>query len=891
MKYQKDMDHEWCALPIEKVFQALDATTHGLTSHQAKTRFEKFGPNHLPHKRPTQTWLIFLRQLQSPLIYILGAAAGISLFIHEVTDATFILIVVGVNTLIGGVQEFKAERSAQALQKLIKTESNVIRDGERQRLDAALIVPGDVVWLESGDRIPADLRLITAHGLEVDESLLTGESLPVHKQAEWIGPASTPVADQQNMLFGGAMIVHGRAKGMVVNTGLETQVGKLAVDVFAATGGKTPLLLRLEKFTHTVGLVFVIAAAIIAVLGMWQWQQSLSSMFLFAVALAVSAIPEGLPVAITISLAVAAARMAKRGVIIRKLGAVEGLGSCSFIATDKTGTLTCNELTAKKICLRNHQIYEVTGEGFTPVGVIQVSDPKNAPNDKPLLDSFIRAGALCNEADLSHKNNHWHWRGDPTDIALLTLAKKHGTTRECLLDQYPQINAIPFEPEHRFAACYHVIDEETLVVAKGAPERILAMCSVEKASDINDWSESASQMAKEGYRVLALAEARLKTNIDISSVPREPTQMKFLGLVGLLDPLRQDAKEAIHKCCNAGIRVCMITGDHPVTALAIAKELQIANSEDQVMTGKQLEDLSENDLIQLITKIHVFARVAPHQKLQIVQTAQKQGLFVAVTGDGANDAPALKAANIGIAMGKMGTDVARQSCDMVISDDRFVTIVAGVEEGRVAYDNIRKVIFLLIATGAAEVIMVLLSVITGLPLPLLPTQLLWLNLVTGGIQDVALALEPQEGDVLKRQPRPARESIFNPLMTRNILFSASLMGSLAFVVFWWLLKNNFEESIARNALLLLMVLFEAVMVGICRSETQASFFLSPLKNRFLFFGTVGALAIHISFMYLPVGYQFLQIQPLPLKIWIPLAGIATAFFIIVELYKWAWAGR
>ncbi len=882
----------WHALDTDSVFHAVNASIEGLTQEEADSRLAINGLNALPSAPPPPWWLIGLRQFKNPLIYILVLAAVVSVVIGHLNDAAFIAVVLALNATIGGFQEWRAERSAEALQKLLKIVATVVRDGQVCEVEAQRVVPGDIVWLESGNRVPADMRLLQMHGLEIDESLLTGESLAVAKNPKWQGLPDMPLADRQNMAYAGSVVTRGRAKGVVVATGIATHVGRLAMDVIATGEGRPPLLVRLERFTKVIGLVVLVAVALICLIGVLLDGQDISSMFFFGVALAVSAIPEGLPVAITVALAVATTRMARRGVIVRKLGAVEGLGSCTHIASDKTGTLTCNELTVRQLYLVHEKMFDVTGQGFTPVGQINHQGRPIDDSERKELTTFIQAGALCNEADLHKHNGKWAWRGDPTDIALLTLAGKMGVTREATLDAMPQINQIPFEPEYQFAASYHQAARTATVFVKGAPERVFAMCrDTTPALAIDMARDAAERMANEGCRVLALATASIEKTLAPTEAPHVPSGLSLLGLVGMIDPLRPGVREAITTCQKAGITALMVTGDHPVTALAIGRELGLADQAQQVINGAQLEGLSDQQLEHTIVNTRIFARVAPHQKLRIVEATQRLGHFVAVTGDGVNDAPALRKANIGVAMGRSGTDVAREASDIVISDDNFTTIVAGVEEGRIAYNNIRNVIYLLITTGAAEVILVVLSFACGLPLPLLPVQLLWLNLVTNGIQDVALAFEPAEGNELQDKPRPPREHIFNRLMIERTLTASLVMGIVAFGAFVWMLRSGWEETAARNALLLLMVLFENVHIGNCRSETRSAFHLSPLRSPILLAGAIAAFTIHIAVMYTPVAQSVLATQPVGLTTWLTLFVLALTVLAAIEIHKWVWSRR
>jgi Ca2+-transporting ATPase len=621
-------------------------------------------------------------------------------------------------------------------------------------------------------------------------------------------------------------------------------------------------------------------------------QYTVKDSFFFVIALAVAAIPEGLPVAMTVALSVATTRMARRNVIVRRLAAVEGLGSCTLIATDKTGTLTCNELTVREVRLRDGQVIEVTGEGFAPLGQALLDGSPARVGASPLLDSAIEACVLCNESDLHHRDGAWVWRGDSVDVALLSLGQKLGLAREAALERLPQVNRIPFESEHQFSASFHDDNGRAVVFVKGAPERVLAMCQGRTSGEENRQFEIvALDMARRGLRVLALARGTLDGPVQPSDAPPAPSGLEWLGLVGMIDPLRAGARDAVEQCHEAGVAVSMVTGDHRVTALAIARDLGMAEREDQVVTATEIDGKSEQELAEIVERTRVFARVTPRQKLQIVTAARRSGHYVAVTGDGVNDAPALRAANIGVAMGRGGTDVAREAAELVISDDDFRSIVGGIEEGRVAYDNIRKVIYLLVSMGAAELLMVFLAVVAGLEVPLLPVQLLWLNLVTNGIQGVALAFEPNEGDALQRPPRPPGEQLFNRLMIERIIIAAVVCGGGGFAVYYIALRMGLPVPEARNLLLLVMVLFENFQVGNSRSETKSAFALSPLRSPILFFGTLGAFAIHVAGMHLPFMRDMLGTAPVSAREWALMIGIALSIIPAIELHKWWWGRR
>ena len=880
---------EWFTMDLADVLDRIGTTTAGLSDDEAATRLKDVGPNTLPRRKPPSLFEIMLRQFRSPLIYLLAIAAAVSLVIGEVKDAAFILGVLLINAIIGTVQEARAEHASQALQQLLRIRAAVRRSDRVLDVDAETLVPGDVVYLESGNRVPADIRLILAHGLEVDESLLTGESLPVTKDARWSGAPGTPLADRLNMLHAGAMVARGRCHGAVVATGAHSAIGSLALDVIRSEGGRPPLVERMELFTRRIAMVVLIAAAAIAVLGVVMGRYAITEMFMFGVALAVSAIPEGLPVALTVALAIGTTRMARRGVIVRRLAAVEGLGSCTLIASDKTGTLTCNELTVQQVRSPDGRVYDVTGQGFVPDGGLLLDGaPVQAEQATDLADLACSA-TLCNEGELLQRNGGWVWHGDPTDVALLTMAGKLGWNKEAAEQRYPQVNDIPFEPERQFAATFNRHDDEVRVHVKGAPERVLGMLAA--GQDEEGLLATAREMAEAGYRVLAVAQGPAPADLRAEDPPPPPRDLVFAGLVGMIDPLRPDVREAVAEAREAGVATVMITGDHPLTALAIARDLGLAGRPDEVISGTDLGAEPESSLPALIARTKVFARVAPHQKLEIVNAAREAGHFVAVTGDGINDAPALRAANIGVAMGKSGTDVAREAAELVISDDHFGTITAGIEEGRIAYNNIRNVIYLLISTGAAEVILVALALVFGSPIPLLPVQLLWLNLVTNGIQDVALAFEPGVGDEGRSPPRPPRESIFNRLMIERTLVAALFMGVVGFGLFQWCLAAGWSEDASRNALLMLMVLFENVHLFNCRSETRSAFAMSPLRSPVLMVGMLVAFSIHVTMTYLPFGNLLLSTQPVDAALWLQLLMLSLPILVVMELHKLSWSLR
>lgn len=887
------------AEPREHVLTTLDSTRRGLATAEAARRLRQTGPNVLPEAPLPSIASVFARQFASPFIYILLAAAALSTALREWADAGFIGAVVVLNAVIGTLQEARAERSAHALHQMMTTRARVVRDGDLTEVDAADLVPGDVVMLSSGDKVPADLRFLDCQDLQIDESLLTGESLPVGKIADAVFPVDTGLAERANMAFAGALVTRGRGEGIVVATGLAVQIGVLAVELNGLSEQEPPLLTRMRRFTHWVAAVMAVVAVVFAAIEAARGTP-LSEVALVAIALAVSAIPEGLPVALTVALAIAMGRMAKRHVIVRRMAAVEALGSCTTIATDKTGTLTVNELTATDVVLPGRSRWSVSGAGAIPVGQVA---PLTASEITRLdqVTALARSGALCNEAALMREDSGWAHRGDSVDVGLLVLAHKLGVTRPEALAEAPPLAQIPFESERRFAASRHRVLEGTSaprdeIYVKGAVETVLEMCSSqlgahgEEPLAAREIHEEAERLASAGRRVIALARGILRGEEGDGQLESgQLRELAFIGLVGLIDPPRPAARQAIAACDSAGLRVVMVTGDHPTTALAIAREVGLAHHTSDVVTGRDLrrvaEDAGSAGLDDLVAHARVFARVEPSQKLEIVASLIRSGELVAVTGDGANDAPALRHAHVGVAMGRGGTDVAREAADLIITDDDFSSVVAGIDEGRVAYGNIRKVIGLLIATGAGELVLFLLAMITGMPAPLTAVQLLWLNLVTNGIQDVALAFEPAEGDEMRHAPRPPTEGVFNALMLERIGVAALVIGAAAFGAFRVLIDAGWSLDASRNAVVLLMVLFENVMVLNSRSETASFFHTGVAGNPFLMLGTLAALGLHVIAMHWGPTQGLLGLASVPAHTWAWLGLIASGLLVAVEVDK------
>ena len=858
----------------------------GLSKAEAARRLQQFGPNQLPEPAPPGILVTFLRQFLSPFIYILLVAAVVSLLIDQLPSAVFIFAVLLLNAVIGAIQEYSAQKSAAALRAMVHGSAHVIRDGVACRIDVAEVVPGDLVLVASGDRTPADIELVDSDDLSVDESMLTGESLAVVKDAEARPAADAPLAEQAGKLFAGSIVTRGRGRGIVTHTGLDTEIGAIARRITDRRTSEPPLMIRIRRFTYQVAGAILIAIVILMALMWLRGGYSGSEMLMMGIGLAVSTIPEGLPAALTVALAIGMRRMAQENVIIRKLVAVEALGSCTFICSDKTGTLTVNELTIDRAVLPSGAVYSATGAGIAPGGI--------EGEARERLKDLIVTGVLANESYLDYAGADWTADGDIVDVAFLVFAKKYGLSLSRLREEKKRLDLIPYESERAFSASVNSDAAETEVFVKGSPEKILeASTQMQMGEDrvAVDKEHIAGQfqaLAEQGYRVIALAKRSLASPAQGDTPGEVLHDLVFLGMVAMIDPVRPEAREAVKKCRAGGIGVAMVTGDHPATARAIGVDLGLCAADDTVVTGADIrtaEGQGKAALADLILPARIFARIEPTQKETIVQAFEDSGHFVAVTGDGVNDAPAMRKANAGVAMGKSGTDVAKEAADLIITDDNFASIVAGIEQGRIVYNNIRKVIALLTATGFSAILLFFLSVGFGLPMPLTAVQLLWLNLVANGVQDVALAFEPKEGDELDKTPRDPSEPIFERHVIEHVLVAGSIMGVLAFGVFYTLIGTGVEHGHAQNLTLLLMVLFGNVHALSSRSEKRSLFSMAYRSNIFLAIATPAALLIHLIAMHVPGLNSVIGLAPVDLQTLALLACVALVFLGCEEVHK------
>lgn len=865
---------KWHSTEITDVLQKLNSTEEGLTTEEATLRLQKNGKNELPKKKKDSLLKIFLRELTDPIVLLLLFASIVSFLIKEKVDAIAILFIILVDLILGTYQEWKANKNVEALTKLIEVKTKVLRNGIAKEIDASGLVVGDIVLLTSGDKISADMRLIESSNLSVDESILTGESTSVEKDKSTINK-DVILAERKNMLYAGTNILTGRAKAIVTATGINTEIGEIASKVNNTKETKSPLTIRMEKFSKQITFLIIVVAVVITVV-LYAKGTAGSEIFLSVIALSVSAMPEGLPLALTMALTIGSNRMSKKSVVVKRLNSVESLGSCTVIASDKTGTLTVNEQTAKKIVLPDNSTFDITGTGYNDKGEVIPVDFASI-NDAKYISKLA---VLNNEATLEKKKNEYKYFGDSIDIAFLSLGLKLGIN----IENIEITDRINYESEKKYSAVFYEENNKNYCTVKGSLEKVLEFCTTMKVGKRNVeidkelLKEQNESLASSGYRVIAVASSESKTL----------KKMTFIGLVAFIDPIREDVKESINECKTAGIKVIMITGDHPLTAYSIAKDLELVKSFNEVTTGEEVDkylEKGQKEFDKIIKDKKIFTRVTPLNKLEIVESLKRQGEFVAVTGDGVNDAPALKSANIGIAMSS-GTDVAKETSSMIILDDSFKSIVLGIKEGRNAYSNIRKISYMLLSCGVAEVLFFLLAIILDMPMPLVAIQLLWLNIVTDGLQDFALSFEKAESNIMKEPPRNPKETLFNKVLAKEVLISGISIGLIVFIVWIYLINNlNMQISSARGYIMTLMVFIQNMHVLNCRSEKE-SIFKTPLRtNPLIIFSILSALILQIIFSEIPFLSSFLQTTSIPIPHMLLLFAISTIIILIMEIYK------
>ncbi len=894
---------------------------HGLGVDEVGRRQAGDGFNELPEAPPPSLLKLFLSQFTSVIVWVLIGAAVVSGLLEDWLDAAAILAIVFLNGLLGFVQEFRAERSLAALRKMSVSMARVFRDGVLRSIPARELVPGDLILLEAGDRVPADARLTYVTNFQTQEASLTGESTPVQKGAEVIDRAEVPLADRTNMVFMGTVAVSGKARALVVSTGLHTELGHIAAMIQKAAEAErteTPLQRRLEQFGYTLLWLALGVVSVVFILGYLRGEP-LMVMFLTAVSLAVAAVPEGLPAVVTITLALGVTRMAKRHALIRKLPAVETLGSATVICTDKTGTLTKNQMTVTKLFVGD-TVFDVTGEGYEPVGEIRemhsddedrhssfvnrvqesLPDSVFSPQSSalaPALRELLSAGVLCNGATLKQADGTWQVIGDPTEGALLVVAAKTGLRIEQLETTHQFLGEVPFDSERKMMTVVRRTSDGPVGYVKGAPDVLLRHCSHRLAMDGTDEPLTESIRAAildanalfghQALRVLAMARRRLDREPDAYRAHELEERLVFLGLAAMKDPLRPEAKAAVQACHEAGIRTVMITGDHKDTAAAIAEELRGVKEPMQSFSGTELDGLSDDELNRTVEQVAVYARVSAEHKLRIVKAWKARGAVVAMTGDGVNDAPAIKEADIGVAMGIAGTDVTKEASDMVVTDDNFASIAAAVEEGRAVFDNIRKTVHFLLSCNVSEVLVMLFATLLGLPLPLLPIQILWMNLVTDGIPALALAVDPKAPDLMKRRPRKPEARLLSrsrlaAIGAEGLMLSAIALGAFAYSLYG--LHQNVEQ--ARTVAFTVLVIVQLVHAFNCRSDRWSLLQLGIGTNRPLLVAVILSFGIQAAVLTLPVAAPIFKVAPLPVEDWVLMGAMGLLPFIVMEVIKW-----
>jgi magnesium-transporting ATPase (P-type) len=871
------------ALKAEEVAEHLKTDPKkGLSTDEAKERLEEHGENRLEAGPDRSALSRYLEQFKNLLILILIGAAVIAALIGEWVDSLVIVAVVLIITFIGFIQEGKAEKAIESIKKMLSQKASVLRDEKKQSIPAEKVVPGDILFLQSGDKVPADLRLMTVKNLQVDEAALTGESVPVEKDPEPTDE-DADLGDRKSMTYSGTVVTKGNATGIVVATGEKSELGKISSMVSEAESLKTPLLRQMDEFGRHLSIVIVGFAALTFAIGYFVQDMEAGEILMAAVSLIVAAIPEGLPAIMTITLAIGVQAMAKRHAIIRKLPAVETLGSVNVICADKTGTLTRNEMTVRKVITASH-VMEVGGTGYDPHGDFKIDEKEVDPKEHSDLVQLIRAGVLCNDSSLKKENEEWIVEGDPTEGALLALGKKAGMDPEEESKNFSQRDVIPFSSENKFMATLnHSHEGKNIIFLKGAPEKVLELC---KSEDQHFWEEQTEKLASEGHRALFLASKEVpegKDELDFSDVEGD---MTLLGTVGMIDPPREEAIQAVSDCHAAGIDVKMITGDHVLTAQSIGRQMEIGKDKEAV-SGKQVEKAEGEELKKMVVDSDVFARTSPEQKVKLVKALQEQGKVVAMTGDGVNDAPSLQQANIGVAMGQRGTEASKEASEMVLTDDNFVSIADAVREGRAVYDNLKKAIFFMLPTNAGQALIIFLALVLGTTLPLLPLQVLWVNMVTTVTLAVSLAFEPAESDIMERPPRASDAPIFSRFLIWRIAFVSILLVLGSFAHFYWALQyDNISIDAART------IAINTLVVGQVFYLMNSRFLLNPTFNRKGIFGSraigfsIAALVmLQALFTYFGPMQSVFETTAFPSIAWIGILTFGVLLYTLVEIEK------
>ncbi len=881
----------WHNLEGDRALVARESRREGLSSEEAQARLERFGPNRLPEPARRSALARLLAQFNNLLIYILLGAAVLTAVIGEWVETAVILAVVVVNSIIGFIQEGKAEKALDAIRQMLSPNAVALRDGRRQTIPAEELVPGDIVFIQSGDKVPADVRLLEVKNLQVQEAALTGESQPIEKQVDAVGSDSA-LGDRFSMAYSGTLVTHGQALCLVVETAGDTELGRISGMLASVEQLTTPLIQQMDKFARYLSFAIVGLAAVTFLFGIFIRGYTVPEMFMAAVSLAVAAIPEGLPAIMTVALAIGVMEMARRRAIIRRLPAVETLGSVSVICSDKTGTLTRNEMTVQTLALADGLI-EVSGAGYEPHGGFSRDGEEFEADSDARLVELARAGLLCNDSQLHLKEDEWQLEGDPTEGALLTLGLKAGLEMADEQGAWPRTDLIPFESEHRFMATLHHDHEGNGVIwLKGAPERVLEMCEHQRTADGDApldhdyWKGRIEELARHGQRVLALATVNCRESKRTLHFDDVEHGLTLLGLTGLIDPPRPEAIEAVKVCHSAGIEIKMITGDHAITAGAIAGQLGLHHAE-RVLTGNDLDQMDDEALGHEVEQVNVFARTSPEHKLRLVTALQARGQVIAMTGDGVNDAPALKRANVGIAMGVKGTEAAKEASEMVLADDNFASIANAVEEGRRVYDNLKKAILFLLPINAGESLALIIAILAGLDLPITPLQILWVNMVSSVALALVLAFEPAERNVMSRPPRDPAEPLLSRFLMWRLGLVALVFTSGIFGHFLYLQHSGVELEYARTAAVNTLVMFEIFYLITARHLLDSSLSLRDLLENQRVLVAIGVvLALQALFTYAPFMQALFSTAALTATTWGAIVVIAVTVLVVVETEKW-----
>lgn len=886
-----DLDQNWHSLPAQQALDELQSTTSGLTESEALTRLAEYGSNRLPQPKKRSLLIRFLLQFHNVLIYVLLASATTTLLLNHILDTVVILAVVFLNAIIGLIQQGKAEKAMDAIRQMLALQASILRDGQRHSIAGEQIVPGDIVLLEAGDKVPADLRLLKNHSLQIQESILTGESVPVEKHLNPVH-LDASIGDRHCMAFSGTTVTSGQGKGIVVATGSLTQIGRISGLLSTVELLTTPLVAQMDRFAKWLSAVILIIAGLLLAYGYLVQQQDFTSLFMAVVGLSVAAIPEGLPAVLTITLAVGVKAMGQRNAIVRHLPAIETLGSISVICTDKTGTLTRNEMNITRVVTAQSH-FKITGVGYAPMGEICQDDTIIDVEKQPLLTDIARAATLCNDAQLKKDQEEWSVEGDPMEGALLTFSAKSGLDIVAENQHWKRTDLIPFDAKHKFMATLnHDHENHAFIFIKGAPEKLFSLCQTERLDngesqpiDLEYWGQQSEKMASQGQRVLAIAVKSANPQQSVLEMADLNADVELLGVFGLIDPPREEAILAVAECLHAGIRVKMITGDHALTAAAIGRQIGLKNP-DAVLTGQDLDKINDDELTNIALETDIFARTSPEHKLRLVMALQAQGLTVAMTGDGVNDAPALKRSDAGIAMGKKGSEAAKEVSDLVLADDNFASIAAAIREGRTAYANIKKVISWTLPTSSGEASTIILALLLSLTLPVTAIQILWINMVTTVTLGIALAFEPSDAETMSQPPRLRNAPLLNTSLIWHIVLVSMLFMGGVFGIYSYAIQQGYSIELARTLAVNTLVIMEIFHLLYIRNMDSILLTWKSIRGtKPVWTAIILVTLAQVAVTYMPILQAIFETRAVPLIEGMMVIGLGITLFAILESEK------